>query len=606
MLNTILIIFVILVFSLSIIFYYVKFLKTDKKVMIQKDLYSLDYLTNYIQKYFDEILRKNLYQENLSKINFEKQLNKRKTLRKNLKACIYGDLNAKKYIKEYIKDILRKKLAISEKNIDKIINFRNPNELSIVDKFDILIHIYKKEYGYNGLEKMIAENNLDDLKEDRFFIDRKDIEKIFSKKYITLSFKDKLSIISQKIYQKYKGYGVVDELRDMKIDGISGGVSGVPKNFFYSFNQTKDFSDIARLPSEYDSIWIFFKGKSIHLKFLSFNTQRELIRVCKNIYKYGNPGQLTESQGYKVNKMKDGSRVVVVRPPFCESWAFFVRKFDSIEKKKISDLIVDTNNELCINFLKWIIKGLSISAITGSQGAGKTTLLMSLIKFINPTYNLRIQEMAFELHLRKIYPYRNILTFKQTKDIAGQEGLNLQKKTDGAVNILGEVASAPVASWMIQMSQVASLFTIFTHHAKTSDHLIKSLRNNLLETKIFSNEKIATEQVADVIDYDIHLAKNQDGHRYIERISQIVMPKKQRVDLKQNIKKSDLISIMAKYFQKEINNRYNIKDIIVWEDGEYIVKNPISKREISRIKKSLNLKQKNLFNKFIKKNGLIK
>ncbi|MGM0380227.1 MAG: ATPase, T2SS/T4P/T4SS family, partial [Bacillota bacterium] len=387
---------------------------------------------------------------------------------------------------------------------------------------------------------------------------------------------------------------------------ISGGVSGVPKNFFYSFNQRKDFSNIAKLPSEYDSIWIFFKGKSIHLKFLSFKTQRELIRICKNIYKYGNPGQLTESQGYKVNKMKDGSRVVVVRPPFCESWAFFVRKFDSIEKKEISELIVDTNNKLCINFLKWIIKGLSVSAITGSQGVGKTTLLMSLIKFINPTFNLRIQEMAFELHLRKIYPYRNILTFKQTKDIAGQEGLNLQKKTDGSVNILGEVASAPVASWMIQMSQVASLFTIFTHHAKTSDHLIKSLRNNLLETKIFSNEKIATEQVADVIDYDIHLAKSQDGHRYIERISQIVMPKSKRIDLNQNINKDDLISIMTKYFQKEINNKFYIKDIIRWDNGQYIVKNSLSQREINRIKKSLNSDQKNLFSKFLKKNGLIK
>ena len=33
-------------------------------------------------------------------------------------------------------------------------------------------------------------------------------------------------------------------------------------------------------------------------------------------------------------------------------------------------------------------------------------------------------------------------------------GLDVQKKTDGGVNILGEVATDPVAAWMIQMAQV--------------------------------------------------------------------------------------------------------------------------------------------------------
>ena len=42
-----------------------------------------------------------------------------------------------------------------------------------------------------------------------------------------------------------------------------------------------------------------------------------------------------------------------------------------------------------------------------------------------------------------------------------------KKKTDGSVNIIGEVATDPVASWMIQAAQVASKFTLFTHHAKT-------------------------------------------------------------------------------------------------------------------------------------------
>ena len=117
---------------------------------------------------------------------------------------------------------------------------------------------------------------------------------------------------------------------------------------------------------------------------------------------------------------------------------------------------------------------------------------------------------------------RNILTFRETEYVSGQEGLDIQKKTDGVVNILGEVASNDVAAWMIQMSQVGSLFTLFTHHAKTTESLIKYMRNALIINGNFNNESIALEQVVDAIRFDIHMEKDVDGHRYIERISEIV------------------------------------------------------------------------------------
>ena len=42
-----------------------------------------------------------------------------------------------------------------------------------------------------------------------------------------LTNEDKLEIIAQAVYEKYKGLGVIDEIRDMNIDGVSAGVSGV-------------------------------------------------------------------------------------------------------------------------------------------------------------------------------------------------------------------------------------------------------------------------------------------------------------------------------------------------------------------------------------------
>lgn len=42
---------------------------------------------------------------------------------------------------------------------------------------------------------------------------------------------------------------------------------------------------------------------------------------------------------------------------------------------------------------------------------------------------------------------------------------------------------------MIQAAQVASKFTLFTHHAKTFPLLVQALRNSLLKLGMFNDEK---------------------------------------------------------------------------------------------------------------------
>lgn len=272
-----------------------------------------------------------------------------------------------------------------------------------------------------------------------YVITPEEINKIYEEENFNLAFEDKLMVVVQRIYQKYKGYSSIDEVRDMNIDGISGGVSGLPESFLSQVAQTDSnyLNQVMdhKVPRACDSIWIFFQGKSIRLAFLSFGTEAELKRVCQNIYKYNNPGQLSDTNGYKINEMKDGSRVVVVRPSFSETWAFFVRKFD-VKRATLEQLIVFPGKEDAIDLLKYLVKGARIISLTGEQGCGKTTMLMGMIENIYETMNIRVQETAFELHLRKIYPTRNILSFRETDTISGQQGLDVQKKTDGSVNII--------------------------------------------------------------------------------------------------------------------------------------------------------------------------
>lgn len=593
--------------------------KVEQEVLQDDKTYTLEKITEFVKKRLDEITKINLYDIGLSEEELKRRKKKKYELKKALKGCTYGDVNDKKYVKELIYDLLLKEYGVDETNISKAIPFDIPSLLTPQDKFEILIYMYKKEFGYEALTQLIKKYNLAVLKyisgeaKPSYVITSDEIIDIYEKEQLVLSFSDKLSVVVQRIYQHYKGYSSIDEVRDMNIDGVSGGVSGLPESFLSQVAQTDgDYLDQIlenKVPRACDSIWIFFQGKSIRLAFLSFETESELKRVCQNIYKYNNPGQLSDSNGYKINEMKDGSRVVVVRPSFSETWAFFVRKFD-VKRATLEQLVLFPGKEKAIDLLKFLVKGARIISLTGEQGCGKTTMLMGMIENIYETMNIRVQETAFELHLRKIYPTRNILTFRETETISGQEGLDVQKKTDGSVNIIGEVATDPVASWMIQAAQVASKFTLFTHHAKTFPNLVTALRNSMLRTGVFNDEKTAEEQVVQVLNFDIHLVKDFRGRRYIERVTECIPLEEKNEYTFEHRNEKTLEGKMDKFFDNathyftKVTDRklYDYVNIMEYIDGEYVLTNKISDANIKEMRNNMDETDLEAFDKFVEEN----
>lgn len=620
--TNILLVIVVLVAAIGAIVYYIKKKEkepVEEEIVKEDKTYDLEQMQDFVKKRLDEITKVNLYDIGLSEEELKRRKNKKYELKKALKGCTYGDVNDKKYVKELIFDLLSQEYGINETNISKAIPFDVPSLLTAQDKFDILLYAYKKEFGYEALTELIKKYDLAVLKymegetKPSYVITAQEIEDIYEKENLQLSFSDKLSIVVQRIYQHYKGYSSIDEVRDMNIDGVSGGVSGLPESFLSQVAQTSDTDYLTqisehRVPRACDSIWIFFQGKSIRLAFLSFGTEAELKRVCQNIYKYNNPGQLSDTNGYKINEMKDGSRVVVVRPSFSETWAFFVRKFD-VKRATLEQLVRDPGKEEVIELLKFLVKGARITAITGEQGSGKTTLLMGMIENIYETMNIRVQETAFELHLRKIYPTRNILTFRETDTISGQEGLDVQKKTDGSVNIIGEVATDPVASWMIQAAQVASKFTLFTHHAKTFPNLVTALRNSMLRTGVFKDEKTAEEQVVQVLNFDVHQVKDFRGKRYIERITECIpLENKNEYTFDHRNEKTlegkfdKFFDNATHYFAKVTDKQlYTYRNIVEFVDGEYVITNPITDENLRGMRDNMDETDAEEFDKFIER-----
>ena len=618
--NVFLLLIVVVVFAFFVIYIINKNKNAEEETVNSEErVYTLNAMIDFIKYRIDEITKINLYDVGLSEEELKRRKARKYELRKALKGCTYGDVNDKKYVKDIIYDLLYREYGVNETKISRVIPFEVKSLLTAQDKFDIMLYIYKKKYGYEALTQLIKKYNLADLKyangssKPSYVITENEISDIFDKENIELDFSDKLNILTQRIYQYYKGYSTIDEIRDMNIDGVSGGVSGLPESFLNQVAQSDGeyLEQISKhkVPRAYDSIWIFFQGKSIRLEFLSFGKESELKRVCQNIYKYNNPGQLSDTNGYKINEMKDGSRVVVVRPSMSETWAFFVRKFD-VKKATLEQLITAEGKEEAIDLLKFLVKGARVTAITGEQGCGKTTMLMGMIENIYETMNLRITEMAFELHLRKIYPTRNILSMRETETIPGQEILDVQKKTDGTVNIIGEVATDPVASWMIQSAQVASKFTLFTHHAKTFPNLITALRNSMLRAGTFTDERVAEEQVVSVLNFDIHLVKDYRGRRYIERITECI-PVENDGEYNFDYKKEPTLEGKVEkfmdnatlYFNKLTNRElYKFQNILEYHNDRYVLTNKISNQNIKEMRNNMNVEDAKEFDEFLKRN----
>ena len=464
--------FIIIAIIIGVIFfigyrYFNVISEESEEEFLQDDYTDLVTIRNKVSREIAAQLKQELREKNMTRKEYETRQKQKATLRKNLKDAAYGDAKAKRFIKLYIKSMLidpDMHLNINEDTIDEIIPFEKERELKNQDKFEILLYIaYNKmldeigrPYKQNGFAKIIKDYNLTDPiqidGELAYDFTEARLNEVYQSVMarFSLDYSDKLEILAQRVFEMYKGFGCVDVLFDTGVDEVDAGLSGIPKDGYDITNSAKN------LTYSYQSIWIMVGGIKLRLSCLSFGSQEELIRVTNNIYKYGANKVLSRKGGYVVSVMKNGSRVVVMRPPFANTYAFLARKFDSTPSIAPEDIIRGENAIIPLTLLKWLIKGQRNIAITGAQGTGKSTMLKSLIRFIDASFSLRVQEITAELNLNYAYPKRNILAFQETESIKSQEGLNLQKKSSGDVNIIGEVAEAIQANFVVQTAMVAS------------------------------------------------------------------------------------------------------------------------------------------------------
>lgn len=515
--------------------------KNERAELKQKEKLTLDRLLDMVKYQLVELVKEDNF-FGKSDEEWEALYKRKKRIQNAMRECVHGIDADKIIVKDLIKQIVQGILP-DEQSVCEVVDFTNQYIEPHV-KFEILLHFLKKEHGKNAMPYLIQKYHLDDV---RYIIENKKVpsyavttdmfEDMYNKELgqdFEIPYTDMLDVMSTLLYEKYKGFGCIDTLRDQNIDGYNIGTSGSILT-----NVINRDRKVAKAPR---SVWIYYRGRYIHLRFLTFGSEEEIRRVVQLHVRYGNPGPLTEKRGYLVNTMFDKSRVLAIRPPASEYWAMFVRKFslsdgsleflvNPVKKDRDGNTVMDENGEVVhkyknaevpLRLIKYLMLGQVTTAFTGRQGSGKTTMMAAAIQPVDARLTIRILEMAPELYLRELYPQRNILSVQETQYVTAAELQDALKKSDAALSIVGEVATDVIAARMIQMGQVASVFTIFSHHANRAQDLVFALRNSLMNAGNFNNEKTAETQVLDVVKVDVHLDYDVEGNRYIERITEII------------------------------------------------------------------------------------
>lgn len=500
-------------------------------------------------------------------VEYEASRKNKERVAEALKQCVYGEENAKRTVISTMRDIIAKHLPDLE-SCNKIIDFTNLDILTPEQKFEILVYelrkVHKKDVikELNKIYRFSDERVVNEGDRPRRELDYLMIDQMFSEQvpYKELNYEQALDILAILVYQNSKGFGKIETLRELNIDGLELGTVGAIR--YRMLGENPNYVIERSCSIQIDAQWI-------HLSFIDFGSVDEIKRLVINISNVEGSEALTVKKPLKVVDSYNGSRITCIRPDVGATWGLFMRSFSAgiVRVPQWLDKPEVKNWQLVDKLLFFLAQSEQNVAFTGQQNTGKTTLMKGYIDYFRYV-NIRVLEMSFELNLNEIYPDRNVFCTKPTEFATSTEVQDILKKSDGYLSMVGEIAEDIVAANAMKFGLVASACTIFSHHGKDYNGLIDGLTGSLISSEAYKDYGIAQGIVLDVVKHNTHL----DFHGklrvvgYIEEIvkGEVIVPYpkvKKSSDLIEAIDQSTAMD--REYYQRTTDRvRYDRREIV--------------------------------------------
>lgn len=239
--------------------------------------------------------------------------------------------------------------------------------------------------------------------------------------------------------------------------------------------------------------------------------------------------RLTQLEPYTDARLKDGSRVNMIRSPLSLTGTVItIRKF-SRKVLTIDDLIrLQSLTPEAADFLRACVFARMNILISGGTSSGKTTLLNALLSFVQPDERIITIEDTVELHLTCKYLVR---LETRAPTIEGKGEITIRDLLKNALHmrpdrvIIGEVRSGEVLD-MLQAMNIGHEGSMTTLHANSPEDCLSRLEIMALRGQQNIVLDLVQREIASAINLIIQQKRFVDGRRKITKISELREQKK--------------------------------------------------------------------------------
>ena len=235
--------------------------------------------------------------------------------------------------------------------------------------------------------------------------------------------------------------------------------------------------------------------------------------------------RVTEYEPYVDARLKDGSRVNIVKAPISGIGPLItIRKFSHHVFNADELIRIGTMSTGTIEFLKACVKSRLNILLCGGAGACKTTLLNVLSSFIPERERVITIEDTRELHL----PIKHVVPLEtRPPNIEGKGEISIRALFRNALHmrpdriIVGEVRAEEVLD-MIQAMNTGHEGSMTTLHANSPLEALDRLEILALMGSANMSSEVSRRQIINAIDLIVQMSRFPDGTRKITQVSEVV------------------------------------------------------------------------------------
>jgi pilus assembly protein CpaF len=272
----------------------------------------------------------------------------------------------------------------------------------------------------------------------------------------------------------------------------------------------------------HEAVWVEAHGV-IRRTNRNFESEDELIRVIDRMVR--SSGRRVDQSSPMVDaRLPDGSRLNVILPPLAvDGPSVTIRKFLS-SGLTTDDLVrLGTLSTDSARFLEKAVDHRLNILVSGGTGTGKTTILNILSSFIGRDERVVTVEDAVELSLH----LPNLVRLEtRPANSEGVGAVNIRDLVRNALRmrpnriVVGEVRGSETID-MLQAMNTGHEGSLSTVHANSPRDALRRLETMVLLGGVELPLRAIREQIASSIDLVVHLARDAQGRRYVQTITEV-------------------------------------------------------------------------------------